>query len=174
MTEDLAARIVALDDKQAIFQVKILLQAATEGTPEFAAMNAAEIGDKLRTIDLDPETLAQATLLITGASTDPLATREAAAAARALLGVFAAAQGGCEILDATLSQKDESADFGFITVPLAFAFLWLAVSGDIDLQIGGFRYRKKGLTSEQQAKLLKPILPAAVKSIIKSATTPDN
>jgi hypothetical protein len=47
--------------------------------------------------------------------------------------------------------------------------MWLAVAGDLDLHLGGFRYRKKGLTAEQQAKLLKPALPIALKSLIKSA-----
>jgi hypothetical protein len=172
MTEDLARCIEALDDKQAIFQIKILLQAAADGTPAFAAMSEAAIARQIETIGVEPETLAQAAALVEQASIDPLPAREAGAAARELLRVFAAAPGGAEILETALSKKDVSADFGFITIPLVFTFLWLAVAGDFDLQIGGFRYRKKGLSSDQQGKLLKPVLPTAVKAIIKSATAP--
>jgi hypothetical protein len=174
MTENIAKRIETLDDKQAIFQIKILLQAAMEGTPAFAAMDEGAIAHELETIAVEPETFAQAAALVKDASTGPLPTKEAGAAAKELLHVFAAAPGGREILDSALNRKDESADFGFITVPLVFTFLWLAVAGDFDLQLGGFRFRKKGLTPEQQAKLLKPILPTAVKSIIKSATASAN
>lgn len=65
-------------------------------------------------------------------------------------------------------MADISADFGFITGPVLCAFAWLAVSGDVDLSIGGVRYRKKGLTGKQQIDLLKGILPGLIKQFFKA------
>jgi hypothetical protein len=168
MTGTVAERIDGLDDKQAIFQVKILLQAASrDGTP---AMNDPAIADELNTIpSSDRETLAQAAALVRKAPAERLPTNEAGAAARELLHIFAASPGGEAILDTALNKSDESGDFGFITVPLICAFLWLTFAGDFDLHLGGLRYRKKGLTPEQQTKLLNTVLPTAVKSLINSA-----
>jgi len=161
MSQTVAARIDELDAKQAIFQVKLLLQSAMDSTPDLMALDDAAIATKLKAIKSDaPDTLAEAAGIMTTGSTAPLPTKEAAT------------PDGEEILDASLNLRDESGDFGLITFPLVCTFLWLAVAGDFDIELGHFRYRKKGLTSDQQAKLVKPLLPAALKTLIKGAFNP--
>jgi hypothetical protein len=173
MSQTVAARINELDDKQAIFQVKLLLQSAMDSTPDLMALDDAAIAAKLKAINSDaPDTLAEAAAIMTTGSTVPLPTKEAGSAAKEMLRVFAATPDGGEILDASLNLKDESGDFGLITFPLVCTFLWLAVAGDFDLELGRFRYRKKGLTSDQQAKLVKPLLPTGLKALIKAAFNP--
>src|SRR3954471_20418311 len=66
MSQTVAARINELDDKQAIFQVKLLLQSAMDSTPDLMAMDDAAIATKLKAIDSDaPDTLAEAAAIMT-------------------------------------------------------------------------------------------------------------
>src|SRR3954451_6332629 len=123
MSQTVAARINELDDKQAIFQVKLLLQSAMDSTPDLMAMDDAAIATKLKAIDSDaPDTLAEAAAIMTTGSTVPLPTKESGSAAKEMLRVFAATPDGEEILDASLNLKDESGDFGLITFPLVCTF----------------------------------------------------
>jgi hypothetical protein len=174
MTEDIAHRLDRLDDKEAIYLVKILLHAAREGTPELAAMDEAAIASQLKTIAIEPEIFAQAAAFLEGAPTEPLPNAEAAVAARELFVIFAQAPGGERILSATLGTRDTGEDPGVLTVSSIFTFLWLAVAGDLKLKLGWFRYRKRGLIPEQQARLLRPVLSITVRGIIECVTAPDN
>lgn len=152
-----ATAIDALDDKQAIYQAKLLVQAASDATPAFATMSDEEITAAIA-----------AALTSAFASPEPLSARDAGEAARRFLHVFAEAPGGAEVLGTSLAMSDASADFGLITGPVLCAFAWLAISGDVDLSIGGVRYRKKGLTGKQQADLLKGIVPGLIKHFFKA------
>jgi hypothetical protein len=172
MIEDIAKRIDTLDDKQAIYQIKLLLRAAREGTPMLAALDEACIANQLKTIAIEPETFAQAAAFMEEAPAEPLPNKAAAAAARELLVIFAQAPGGFEILNSTLRKKDEGSGFGFLTASSIFTFLWLTVAGDLKLKLGWFCYRKKGLTPEQQARLLKPVLSITVRGIMECAAAP--
>ena len=172
MTEDILAWIDTLEDEQAIAQIRTLLQAAMRGAPAFAGMSAGAIADRLTTIAVEPETLAQAASIIRATPTKPILTKDVGAAARELLLIFAQARGGAEILMETLSSEEASPSIGFVTIQTIFTFLWLAVAGDLDLKLGWFRYRKRALTSEQQARLLKPVLPIAVTGVIGSLSAP--
>jgi hypothetical protein len=175
MSQTTAERIDKLDDKQAIFQVKLLLQAVMDSNPAIAAMDDAEIGTKLETIKTDDaNVLAEASDIMKAGSTAPLPAKEAGAAAKQMLRLFAATAEGEKIVGSSLEKKDDSADFGLITFPLVCTFLWLAVAGTFDLELGGFRYRKHGLTPDQQAKLLKPLLPTALKNLVKAAFNAGN
>jgi len=174
MTEDIAHRLDRLDDKEAIHLVRILLQAAGEGTPELAAMDEAAIASRLKTIAIEPEIFAQAAAFLEGAATEPLPRADAAVAARELLVIFAQAPGGEKILSAALERRDAGENPGVLTVSSIFTFLWLAVAGDLKLKLGWFRYRKRGLTVEQQARLLRPVLSITVRGVIESVTAPDN
>jgi hypothetical protein len=174
MTEDIARRLDRLDDKEAIHLVKILLQAAREGTPELATMDEAAIASQLKTIAIEPEIFAQAAAFLEGAPTEPLPSADAAVAARELLVIFAQAPGGERILSAALGRRDACENPGVLTVSSIFTFLWIAVAGDLKLKLGWFRYRKRGLALEQQARLLRPVLSITVRGIIESVTAPDN
>ena len=169
MSEDILTSINSLDDDQAISQIRSLLQAAMRGTPAFAAMGADAIADRLTTIAIEPETLAEAASILRETPTKPILTRDVGAAARELLLIFAQTPGGEQILQETLNREEESPDLRFVTVQTVFTFLWLAVAGDLDLKLGWFRYRKRALTPERQAWLLKPVLPIAVTGVIEIA-----
>lgn len=166
MNDTIDDRIDKLDDKQAIYQIKLLLQSAMDSNPQLGAVDNGAIAAKLEAID---STFGDATDILKKNLKSPLPTKEAGGTARDMLHLFAATTDGKEILAASLEKKDNSADFGLITFPLVCTFLWLAVTGDFDLNLGGFRYRKKGLTPDQQAKLVKPLMPSALKSLIKAA-----
>jgi hypothetical protein len=173
MSEDILTCIDTLDDDQAISQIRCLLQAAMRGTPAFAAMGAGAIADRLNMIAVEPQTLAEAASIVRRTPTKPVLTRNVGAAARELLLIFAQTPGGERILYETLNkQQEESPYLGFVTAQTVFTFLWLAVAGDLDLKPGWYRYRKKALTAEQQARLLKPVLPIAVTGVIESLAVP--
>lgn len=172
MSEDILTSIDSLDDDQAISQIRSLLQAAMRGTPAFAAMGADAIADRLTTIAIEPEILAEAASILRETPTKPILTRDVGAAARELLLIFAQTPGGEQILQETLNREEESPDLRFVTVQTVFTFLWLAVAGDLDLKLGWFRYRKRALTPERQAWLLKPVLPIAVTGVIESLAAP--
>lgn len=163
-----AGTIDALDDKQAIYQAKLLVQAGTDAMPGFAEMSdeaiVAAVTAALTATGCDGSSEVSAKL----ASPEPLSPADAGEAARRFLHVFSEAPGGTDALGASLTMADISADFGFITGPVLCAFVWLAVSGDVDLSIGGVRYRKKGLTGKQQIDLLKGILPGLMKQFFKA------
>src|SRR5215470_139411 len=172
MCENILTSIDSLGDDQAIFQIRTLLKAAMRGTPAFAALNPDAIAHRLTTIAIEPETLAEAASIVRETPTKPILTRDVGAAARELLLIFAQTRGGEQILQETLNREDDNPDPGFVTVQTVFTFLWLAVAGDLDLKPGWFRYRKRALTPEQQAWLLKPVLPIAVTSVIESLAAP--
>jgi hypothetical protein len=73
-----------------------------------------------------------------------------------------------------LGRRDACENPGVLTVSSIFTFLWIAVAGDLKLKLGWFRYRKRGLALEQQARLLRPVLSITVRGIIESVTAPDN
>lgn len=161
----LSERIDALDDKQAIFQVKLLLQAAADGPQAFDEVAAAA---QMRGTPNGAEgMLGDAATLIEQNSETALPTEQAGEAARALLRVFASSPGGPEILAQSFKERDASADFGFITGPAIGAIIWFALVADVDMKLGGFHFRKKGLTAAQQTAVLKETVPKAVKEIIK-------
>jgi hypothetical protein len=172
MTEDILAWIDTLEDEQAVSQIRTLLQAAMRGTPAFAAMSPSSIADRLTTIVIEPGALAAAASIVRETPTKPILARDVGAAARELLLIFAQTGGGAEILKETLRREDERPDLGFVTIQTIFTFLWLAVAADLDLKLGWFRYRKRALTADQQARLLKPVLPIAVKGVIESLSAP--
>ena len=172
MSEDILTCIDTLDDDQAISQIRTLLQAAMRGTPAFAAMSAGAIAHRITTIAVEPETLAEAASIVRETPTKPILTRDVGAAARELLLIFAQTSGGEPILQETLNRQADGPDLGFVTVQTVFTFLWLTVAGDLDLKPGWFRYRKRALTPEQQARLLKPVLPIAVTDVIDSLAAP--
>ena len=163
-----ATAINALDDKQAICQAKLLVQAATDATPAFATMSDEEITAAIAAALTGAGADGSSEVTAKLASPEPLSARDAGEAARRFLHVFAEAPGGAEVLGTSLAMSDTSADFGLITGPVLCAFAWLAISGDIDLSIGGVRYRKKGLTGKQQANLLKEIVPGLIKHFFKA------
>lgn len=172
MTEDILAWIDTLEDEQAVSQIRTLLQAAMRGTPAFAAMSASAIADRLTTIAIEPGALAEAASIVRETPTKPIRAKDVGAASRELLLIFAQTGGGAEILKETLGREEKSPDLGFVTIQTVFTFLWLAVAADLDLKLGWFRYRKRALTAEQQARLLKPVLPIAVKGVIESLSAP--
>lgn len=161
-------RIDDLDDKQAIHQAKLLVQAASDASPDFVNMTDEDIAAAVEAALAAAGTNVSPDVTARLASHEPLAAEDAGEAARCFLRVFAEAPGGADVLDVSLAMSDTSADFGLITGPVLYAFVWLAISGDFEFSIGGQRYRKQGLTGKQQADLLKGILPSLIKQFIKA------
>jgi hypothetical protein len=163
-----ATMIDALDNKQAIYQAKLLVQAASDATPAFATMSDEEIAAALAAALTAAGGNGSSDVTAMLASPEPLSAEDAGEAARRFLHVFAEAPGGGEVLGTSLAMSDTSADFGLITGPVLCAFAWLAISGDVDISIGGVHFRKEGLTGKQQVDLLKSILPGLIKQFAKA------
>src|SRR5262249_14612802 len=152
MSGTIVERIDELDNKQAIFQVKLLLQNIVNSNPQIAALDDAAIAAELKAIDTDTSgAFAEAAEILRTGPTKSLPSKEAGATAREMLRTFAATEDGEAILASSLEKKDVSADLGLITFPLVCTFLWLTVAGGFDVKLGGFHYVKKGLTPDQQA-----------------------
>lgn len=144
---ELSARIEALDGKDAIHCLTLIANSAPPG-----ALGAAEAQAKAAGLAVPP-----------GVEDAELEGAAAGRAAKTFLARFAEVPGGAAIVQAALDQpQSRTADFGLISGAMVLTVVWLAVTGDIDIQIGGFKFRKPGLTSADQVSLGKELLPKAM------------
>jgi hypothetical protein len=153
---DLAARIDALDDKQAIHVANSLVQAAFSTAPAFAGLDddalLARVADGVQALDTSGEVTR---LRASPNWADmPSTGREAGDLARRGLRALADAPDGQDLVTRALDEFfDAQADFGVLTGAAAIGFIWLILSGEINFKIGTFSYKKKGLSPAAQAKL---------------------
>src|SRR5262249_517986 len=113
MSGTIVERIDELDNKQAIFQVKLLLQNIVNTNPQIGALDDAAIAAELKAIDTDTSgAFAEAAEILRTGPTKSLPSKEAGATAREMLRTFAATEDGEAILASSLEKKDVSADLG--------------------------------------------------------------
>jgi hypothetical protein len=160
---DLKDRIAALSDKQAIHIANSLVQAAF-AAPTFADLDdhalLGRVADQVKAFDQGGE------LGALGADPDwaskSLGGRAAGDLARQGLQALSTQPGGSELVARALDEFfDAQADFGILTGAVAIGFVWLILSGEIELKIGTFSYKKAGLSTKDQAK----IAPAFIRGI---------
>ncbi len=161
MNVELSKRIAALDGKQAIHYMTLITNGTSPVGGDDSAFLSVVVDDARRRagtlgIVLPHHFEDAADALVEGP--------DVGAVARAFLNDLAQTPGGEEIVRAALDQPPtRAADFGLVTGALLLTFVWLAVTGDIDIKIGGVAYRKKGLSASDQVELGKKLLPAALK-----------
>lgn len=89
-----------------------------------------------------------------------LDTRQAGAVARALLHALATPGQGADFVAAAINEfPSEDQDLGLLSVPIAAGFFYIAVVSDLDLDLGWFKLKKKGLSAARQVELGKSLLP---------------
>jgi hypothetical protein len=166
MNDSLISRIADLDDKQACFIATRLsrdLLSGWNGRPSVEALaswadpNMAQAGGSVSLV-ADKDWL-----------TRSLKGEQAGEAARAILLACGASDELAPALEAALTRygRDERADLGVFSLPIALGLSYLLIAGEVDLDLGFVRVRKKGLTGDQQVKAIKDIFPALTKLIGK-------
>jgi hypothetical protein len=170
MSDDLAKRIGSLDDKQACFIATKLgrdLMAAWKERPTFDALAAWT----------DRESATEGVGLQLAATPDwnsrSLKGEEAGRAARAVLLACAADDALAPVVSAALDHygRDERADLGVLSVPIALGLTYLLVAADVDVNLPFVRLKKKGLSGKQQVAAIKNVIPALAKLIQKLYST---
>ena len=56
-------------------------------------------------------------------------------------------------------------DLGIISAGVAIAMIYVAISSELDIDLGWFKLKKKGLSSEQQKEVATKTLPQVAKAI---------
>lgn len=149
-------RIDALDDKDALYVVNQLTSSIMGKMPD------------VKTAD-DLPRLLDSVAREAGASLQELGSnwvdatvdsREAGKVARTLLHALATPGEGAEFVAAAIDEfPSEDQDLGLLSIPIAAGFFYIAVVSDLDVDLGWFKIKKKGLSGARQVELGKSLLP---------------
>jgi hypothetical protein len=160
----LKERIAALDDKQAAHLVtQIVREVARKGQGlslpalgPWAEQATASVGTPLQ--------LPQNDWL--GAN---FQGRDAGQVARTVLLGVAANPDCAPFIEAALAHypPDEKADFGLLSIPIAIGLTHLLIAGDFDLDLGWFKFKKKGLDGAEQKEAITKVLGPVASAITK-------
>jgi hypothetical protein len=156
-------RVRTLTDKQACYIAKAITQdvfANLKSPPSYEQMAK----------DVEPVALqAGVDLNLTGRSEWYAVEMESELSgpeARKLLEVLATETGLEEIIDQAMDRyTDKALDLGIISVGVAIALVYVAISSEIELDLGWIKIRKKGLNSEQQKEVAVKTLPEVAKAL---------
>lgn len=158
MADDVAARVDALDDKQAIYVVQKLSQAI------FSRVKPPSYDEITATLDQAAANAGVALEL--PQQNQMLQAGDAGATARAVLRAWAADPALSPVVGEAVQQfKTARQDLGVLSVPLALGLTYVLLSMDLDLDLGFVKIKKKGLTSKQQTEVVKTTLDPVLKAI---------
>lgn len=149
MSSEVRAQVEALDDKQAIYVAQKLAAAVfTEtGVPEYSQMVEA-LADAAP--ELNVRALAGDT---TRASTLPAG--DGGAVARAILLAWADNPDTAPaVAEAVARFRTSKQDLGILSVPLALGLTYALIAMDLNINLGFARIAKKGLSGEQQMRVV--------------------
>ena len=95
--------------------------------------------------------------------------KDAGEVARGVLAGAASNPDCAPFIEAALAHypPDEKADFGLLSIPIALGLTHLLIAGDFDLDLGWFRFKKKGLDGAEQKEAITKVLAPLVSSIAK-------
>ena len=163
--KNVVKRIEALDDKDALNVVNNLTSAVMAHIP--AVQTAADLPDLLEPVARDAGlSLKQLDTTWVDAGVD---TRYAGDVARASLRAIANDEQGAAFVSAAIDEfPSDDLDFGALSVPIAAGIFYIAVVSELDIDLGWFKLKKKGLTPEQQIELGKNLLPEIFKGLLKA------
>lgn len=150
------ARIDALDDKDAlnvVAHITTSVMSKLPGNATAAALPAL----------LDPVAHAAGLPLQNippGWEQRHVDAREAGNVARTLLHALATPGDGEAFVAAAIDEfPSETQDLGLLSVPIAAGFFYIAVVSEFDVDLGWFKFKKRGLSAAQQVELGKSLLP---------------
>ena len=158
MSNDLKATIESLDDKQAIYVAQKLAEAVfgRTGVPEYSQMvnRLAQAEPTLGVQIISNDEVRRSTL----------AAGDGGTVARAVLMAWANNSEAAPAVEAALDRYSTSKqDLGILSVPLALGLSYALVAMDLDLDLGFVRLKKKGLSSRQQADVVKKTISPLLK-----------
>ena len=153
-----AARIEALDDKQAIFVVNNLVQAVFLTSPQLSALDDDQQMALVTTFAADVAAKTDHVITDLNLDEDIPAANAGHIARRALL-ELATSRGGEEIVARALDTWfDRTADWGLLQGAAAIALVWLVGAADIEFTIGNAHFIKQGMSAQQQVELSAKVL----------------
>jgi hypothetical protein len=162
--DEVIARILQLSDKQACYIAKSLTQDV------FSNLAEAPTFDQISSQIDSLASTAGVQLTLSGTPdwyTTNLSSDESGATARLLLEQLAMQPGLEDVVDQAIDRYvDESLDLGIITIGVAIALVYLAISGDISVDLGWIKFKKKGLTGSQQKEVVVKTLPDLAKAFV--------
>jgi hypothetical protein len=158
MSGEVRAQVEALDDKQAIYVAQKLGAAVfTEtGVPEYSQMveALAAAAPELNVGALASDT-ARASTLTAG---------DGGAMARAVLLAWADNPDTAPaVAEAVARFRTSKQDLGILSVPLALGLTYALIAMDLNINLGFAKIAKKGLSGEQQMKVVNKTLDPLLK-----------
>lgn len=160
---DLQQRINNLSDKQSCFIVKAITEdvfSNMQNAPGFDVL-ATKADSLAKQVNIDLEIASSTDWFST-----EMETNSAGVESRALLQSLARQPGMEDFVIAAIERyEDKSLDLGIISVGVAIAMVYVAVSAELDIDLGWFKLKKKGLSSEQQMEVAKETLPEVAKAM---------
>ena len=157
-------RIHALTDKQACHIVKSITQDIFTGLP--TAPSFDELGNQMKNLasgaDIKFDLISTTEWYAAELSAD-----DSGPIARALLETLAMQPELAEFIDQAIDRYvDKSLDLGIISVGVAVALVYVAVAGNIEIDLGWIKFKKKGLTAAQQKEVAVKTLPQVAKAFL--------
>lgn len=165
--ETIHERIDSIDDKDALNVVNQLTTAIMGKLPDIRT--ADDLPPLLNTVTREAGvSLHDLGTKWVGATVD---SREAGAVARSLLHALATPGEGEEFVGAAIDEfPSDDQDLGLLSIPIAAGFFYIAVVSDLDLDLGFFKLKKKGLSAARQVELGKSLLPKIFGDWLKAGT----
>jgi hypothetical protein len=165
---NLAARIEELDDKQACYVATKLggaLLGKWKGAPNLGTL--ATWADEAFTSNGSPLELSQNT----NWGSEKMRGIQAGDAARLVLSAWASNTELAPAVAAALEHypRDEKADLGIFSIPLAIGLAYVLIAGEVDIDLGFIKIKKKGLSAEQQKDVAPKLLTGLAGTIRPSA-----
>lgn len=160
-------RIDSLDDKDALNVVNQLTSAIVKKMP--AVKTADDLPQLLDTVTREiGSSLQDLRSNWVEATVD---SQLAGEVARTLLHTLATPGQGAEFVAAAIDEfPSEDQDLGLLSIPIAAGFFYIAVVSDLDLDLGWFKIKKKGLPAARQVELGKSLLPKIFGDWLKAGT----
>jgi len=161
--DQLQERIRSLSDKQACFIVKAITEDVFSKMPNAPGFDVlaeqAELLAKSAEISFDLKSAGEWYAV-------EMETKNSGEESRLLLECLANQPGMDKFVDAAINRyKDESLDLGIISAGVAIAMVYVAIASELDIDLGWFKLKKKGLSSEQQKEVAIKTLPQVAKAI---------
>ena len=158
-------RINDLDDKEVLNVVNHLTSAVLAHIPNVAT--AADLPAQLDAVARE----AGVSLMELDAKwvEARVASQQAGRVSRALLHVLANDEQGAAFVSAAIDEfPSDDQDLGLLSIPIAAGLFYISVVSDLDIDLGWFKLKKKGLSPDKQLELAKALLPDIFKGFFKA------
>jgi len=157
-------RIHTLTDKQACYIAKSITQEIFTQLP--SAPSFDELGTQMKNLASDASIKFDLNATPEWYATE-ISAEISGQIARLLLETLATQSELVDLVDQAIDRyEDESLDLGIISVGVAVALVYVAISGNVEVDLGWFKFKKRGLNSKQQKEVVEKTLPQVVKAFV--------